>query len=130
MRRVGEARVRFDPEAIRDWDTQIKRMTGDGINVVAVILNPLADARGKGLIHPDTDVKNAPFKLTTARAVASYVGALGFLAERYSRPDKRYGLIGGMRVEPSGRTEAGNCQILCGRTIGGRGEVGVAGVTR
>lgn len=102
IRQSHGQRLRFNPKVIRQWDTDLTRMTNDGINVVAVILNPLNQDRGSRelLIHPDTDVANAPFKLgafniTNDAATAHFVGAMSFLAERYSRADKKHGWLGG-----------------------------------
>ncbi|MEO0476728.1 MAG: DUF5722 domain-containing protein [Planctomycetota bacterium] len=105
IRQVNGHTVRFNPQTIRAWDAKLKRMTDDGINVVAVLLNRVANnARNEDLlVHPDTDIAGAPhklaaFSLDSDRAVAMYTGAIGFLAERYSRPDKRFGWIGGYIV--------------------------------
>lgn len=102
IRQVNGQRLRFNPKVIARWDAEIKRMTDDGINVVAVILNPLTKNRGNDhvLVHADTDIANAPFNLgafniDSDAAVAHLVGALSFLAERYSRADKKHGWLGG-----------------------------------
>ncbi|MEM1028220.1 MAG: DUF5722 domain-containing protein, partial [Planctomycetota bacterium] len=101
-REINGHTVRFSPKVIADWDADLKRMTDDGINVVAVFLNQLPDdaKNSDPLIHADTDIANAPFRLAAfnldnARSTSMFVGALSFLAERYSRADKKYGWIGG-----------------------------------
>lgn len=101
IRQINGHRVRINPTTIRMWDAKLKRMTDDGINVVAVLLNGLpANATNEDLlVHPDTDIQGAPhklaaFSLACDKAVAAYTGAIGFLAERYSRADKRHGWIG------------------------------------
>ena len=98
---VNGVRLRFRPGVIARYDREISRMTRDGINVVAVFLNHVGgDATARGLVHPATDVANAPFKLgafnlTTDQGIATYVGTLSYLAERYSRPDAKWGRLGG-----------------------------------
>ncbi|MEM1353343.1 MAG: DUF5722 domain-containing protein [Planctomycetota bacterium] len=105
IREVNGHTIRLNPQAIREWDAKLKRMTDDGINVVAVLLNRVDENASNDdlLVHPDTDIAGAPhklaaFSLDSDRAVASYIGAVGFLAERYSRPDKQFGWIGGYIV--------------------------------
>lgn len=109
VRTVNGETLRFDPATLAAWDAEVKRMTDDGINVVAVFLNavprerPASDHYLAPLIHPDTDLVGAPFSLgafnlSTERAVAMYTGALGFMAERYSRADRKHGWIGGYIV--------------------------------
>ncbi|MEM6504310.1 MAG: DUF5722 domain-containing protein, partial [Planctomycetota bacterium] len=105
IRQVNGHTIRFNPQTIRAWDQKLKRMTDDGINVVAVLLNRLPDHGSKDslLVHPDTDIAGAPhklgaFNLDSDQAIAAYTGAVGFLAERYSRLDKRFGWIGGYIV--------------------------------
>ncbi|BAM03963.1 hypothetical protein PSMK_18040 [Phycisphaera mikurensis NBRC 102666] len=97
-------RLRFDPATVRHWDEQIGEMTRRGLHVTVVFLNQLQKvAAAKGVIHPATNVEEAlfdlgAFNLTDARGVASYTAVLGFLAERYSRADRRYGHVGGYIV--------------------------------
>ncbi|MEM9345843.1 MAG: DUF5722 domain-containing protein [Planctomycetota bacterium] len=105
IREVNGHTVRLNPQTIREWDQKLKRMTDDGINVVAVLLNrvPNNGSNDELLVHPDTDIAGAPhklaaFSLDSDRAIAAYTGAVGFLAERYSMPDKRFGWIGGYIV--------------------------------
>lgn len=105
IREVNGQRIRINPETIRVWDAKLKRMTGDGINVVAVLLNRVPDnaTNDHPLVHPETDIEGTPhklgaFNLDSDQAVAAYTGAIGFLAERYSRADKRFGWIGGYIV--------------------------------
>ncbi|MFK7790855.1 MAG: DUF5722 domain-containing protein [Phycisphaeraceae bacterium] len=105
IREVHGQRIRINPATIKVWDAKLKRMTDDGINVVAVLLNrvPNNATNKHPLVHPDTDIEGAPhklgaFNLDNDKAVAAYTGAIGFLAERYSRADKRFGWIGGYIV--------------------------------
>ena len=105
IREVNGQRIRINPATIKGWDAKLKRMTDDGINVVAVLLNrvPNNATNDDPLVHPDTDIDAAPhklgaFSLDSEKAVASYVGAIGFLAQRYSRADRRFGWIGGYIV--------------------------------
>ncbi len=101
-REVNGHTLRFSPQTIAAWDADLIRMTNDGINVIAVFLNALGpDSKNSDpLIHPDTDIDNAPFNLGAfslddTQATSMFVGALSFLAERYSRADKKYGWLGG-----------------------------------
>ncbi|MEO0514979.1 MAG: DUF5722 domain-containing protein [Planctomycetota bacterium] len=101
-RKVNGHTLRFSPQTIAEWDADLIRMTNDGINVVAVFLNALQEGAKNTdpLVHPDTDIENAPFNLGAfslddAQATSMFIGALSFMAERYSRADKKYGWIGG-----------------------------------
>lgn len=101
-REVNGHTLRFSPETIAEWDADLIRMTQDGVNVIAVFLNQLQEGAQNSdpLVHPATDIDNAPFNLGAfslddAKATSMFVGALSFLAERYSRADQKYGWLGG-----------------------------------
>ena len=91
----------FDEGHVRKYDQDIKSATELGINTVAIIL---CTARGRSaqdnpMIHPLTDTEGSPTGVvaantTTAEAERRYRAVMGFLGRRYSREDKRYGLIG------------------------------------
>ncbi|MEM7681259.1 MAG: DUF5722 domain-containing protein [Planctomycetota bacterium] len=90
----------FDPQRIAELDQQVYELTRAGVNVVAVFLNRIErdDTADHPLVHPATDVAQAPtrlaaFNLTTQEGVDHYLAALGFLADRYSRPNSEHGLI-------------------------------------
>jgi hypothetical protein len=86
-------------------DAEIKRLTDAGVNVTVVINNPVPrepDPKNP-FIHPKTDLKGAPnhlgaFNLTDERGLRAYRAVLEYFADRYSRPDRRYGWITGYIV--------------------------------
>ena len=87
---------------VRGLDAQIQRMTAMGINVTLIVLNsvPRQPEPGNPLIHPRTDLANAPnhlgaFNCTDERGFRHYRAAMEFLADRYSRPDRKFGLVSG-----------------------------------
>ncbi|WP_145445605.1 DUF5722 domain-containing protein [Mucisphaera calidilacus] len=102
IRHEQGVRLRLDPEAVASLDQRVRALTDQGVNIVAVILNP---CRGDGTrdnlwLHPATerdrgDVQYAAFNLHTHEAVARYAGLMNFLAGRYSSPGKEHGWIGG-----------------------------------
>ena len=102
---VGDQTLRLDPRTIAAWDRQIAALTEADINVVAVILNQLPDRRGPDfpLVHPDTDLEAAPFRLgafnlENPRSIAAFVGGLRFIARRYTQPDAPHGRLGGLII--------------------------------
>ncbi len=92
----------FDEGCVRKYDQDIKSATELGINTIAIIL---CTARGRSakdnpMVHPLTDMDGTPTGVvaantTTAEAERRYRAVIGFFGRRYSREDKRYGLIGG-----------------------------------
>lgn len=104
IREVDGQTLRFNPSTVAEWDRKISELSDAGINVIAVILNQLpGKGQNRDLLHPRTDVEGAPFKLgafntTNPRGVASFVGILSYLAERYSDPASERGVIGGYIV--------------------------------
>ena len=83
--------------ALGHLDGQIKALSDHGVIVNLIILayrsgNELID---RLMLHPDFDAK-APnrlgaFNCSTADGREWFAATLGFLAERWSRPDRRYG---------------------------------------
>ncbi|WDI41040.1 DUF5722 domain-containing protein [Bremerella sp. P1] len=95
----------MDSRHVERLDATIKRATVNGINVIAILL--LTMPRGQHsqdeLSHPSADFVNSPtgvfaFNTTSAEAQRRYRAVVGFLARRYSRPDRKYGCIGGYIV--------------------------------
>ena len=87
---------------VRGLDAQIKRMTDAGMNVTLIVLNsvPQQPEPDNPLIHPRTDLAKAPnhlgaFNCTDERGFRHYRAAIEFLADRYSRPDRKHGLVSG-----------------------------------
>ncbi|GIW99227.1 MAG: hypothetical protein KatS3mg111_2560 [Pirellulaceae bacterium] len=88
--------------AVQRLDSQVIAATERGINVIAIILCLSRQPRGVAaeLLHPDADLVNSPTGVIAANTKTvegerRYRAALAFLARRYSRPDQRYGHIGG-----------------------------------
>lgn len=82
----------FNREEVRAFDESIKRLTELDIVVSGIFLvNPQAGI----LVHPDYDPAGiyAMGNLTTQEAADTFRALVSFLAERYSRPDKRYGWV-------------------------------------
>lgn len=86
-------------------DRTIKRLTDAGIHVVVVLNNPVPRRPDPGdpFVHPGTDLAAAPnrlgaFALHNRRSFRAYRAVLEAFAARYSRPDRRYGWIGGYIV--------------------------------
>ncbi len=105
--RTGEPSIQVDgaifainESALAPYDRQVRELTDAGINVVGVICNlmPHSAAHGDPLIHPSSDLANAPTRFgaintVTQAGVDAYRAVLRVFAERYSRPDRRYGWI-------------------------------------
>jgi hypothetical protein len=87
---------------VRQFDDQIKRMNDAGINVTLIILNgvPTAPDPDNPLIHPRTDLANAPnhlgaINVTDERGLRCFRAAMEYLAHRYSDPNGEHGWISG-----------------------------------
>jgi hypothetical protein len=84
---------------VRKIDERLKRFTNEGIAVFIVLLNRRpGDTTQNPLFHPRTDIQNSPtgilaFNVENEESCRYYRAALEFLAERYTRSDKKYGLI-------------------------------------
>ena len=87
----------FNPGYLRAMDSQIK-MLSDAEVVVSLILlcyKPADPELQRVLLHPRC-APNAPnrlsaFNTSTPEGIASFKATMEFLAERYSRPDRRFG---------------------------------------
>jgi hypothetical protein len=93
-------KIPLNMEQIRKYDRRLKRFDEAGIGVFAIFLNPMSSERepGNPLLHPDADVENSPthlgaFNVTSDEGLKYYLGALEFLADRYTREDAKYGQI-------------------------------------
>ena len=102
---VDGQKIGIKQQYVQSLDKRLKTLTDGGIKVMLVLLNQLpavADPNNP-LVHPDTDIKNAPyglgaFNVKTAQGLACYRAAIEFLADRYGRPDKKFGCIAGMII--------------------------------
>jgi hypothetical protein len=90
---------------VRGLDSRMKKFTENGIAVFIVFINQMPKDPDKRtpLIHPDSDVANSPthlgaFNITDSTGLKYYLGILEFLAGRYTRADKKYGLISSVIV--------------------------------
>ncbi|MBN1902891.1 hypothetical protein JW926_16325, partial [Candidatus Sumerlaeota bacterium] len=90
---------------IEQLDRKVKSFTDAGINLSLIILNavPSAPDPDNPLIHPLTDLKNAPFHLGAfnvdeEKGLLFYRGIIEYLANRYSLPDAKYGHVTGFIV--------------------------------
>lgn len=96
---VDHVRYGINLEAFRSYDRQIKELTDAGINCIAVICNFMPKtADANPLVHPESDLANAPLpfgaiNISNERGWKAYRAVMGFIAERYSRPDCKYGWI-------------------------------------
>ena len=91
--------------AVRDLDRRIKGYTDAGMGVFVVFINqmPTEPQPGNPLVHPRSDLINSPthlgaFNVVTEEGLKYYLGVLDFLAARYTREDRKYGLISSMIV--------------------------------
>jgi len=89
-------------DCVHDLDRRVKRMTELGINVTLIPVNgvPTAPAPANPLIHPRTDLAQAPyhlgaFNLTDERGLRYYRAAFEYLAHRYSDPSGANGWVSG-----------------------------------
>jgi len=98
--------VPINMDFVRSWmDPRYKKMSDGGINFTPIPINqvPTEAAPGNPLIHPRTDLANTPmhhgaFNLTTEEGVRCFRAMIEFIAERYTRPDRKYGRISGLVI--------------------------------
>lgn len=102
---VDGVTIGIDADFVRKMDEKLSRMTKAGINVTLVLLNKSPDGEKLGghLAHPLTDCNQSPyglgaFNLTNEEGLRYYRAAVEFLADRYTMPDKKYGLISGIII--------------------------------
>lgn len=85
---------------IEEYDRRMQKLAEAGVGVFAIVINPMSSEKepGNPLVHPDADVENSPthlgaFNVTSEVGLKYYLGTLEFLADRYTREDKKYGQI-------------------------------------
>ncbi|MGC4014284.1 MAG: DUF5722 domain-containing protein [Luteolibacter sp.] len=89
-----------DDRTVAGFDATLKAAAERHVIVSAILLLPQAkgfadEEVGRRMVHPEADpagIYTMP-NVTTAEGVAAYAAAVEFLAERYSRADKRFGRI-------------------------------------
>jgi len=98
---LGGRRYCFQPAYLHSMDQRIKRLSDQGVIITLIVLtyqsgDPAVD---RILIHPDC-VTNAPNRLGNFNTVSEegrqwLTAIMEFCAERWSRPDRRYGRVSG-----------------------------------
>ena len=90
---------------IQNVDKKFKQMTDAGINITIIFLNLFRESiePNSPLVHPATDFKDSPwhlgmFNVANEKGIRFYRGAIEFLADRYTRPDGKYGRISGLII--------------------------------
>ncbi|HSU69775.1 MAG TPA: DUF5722 domain-containing protein, partial [Tepidisphaeraceae bacterium] len=98
--RYGDRTWYVADRAVARYDRSLKLAADHGCMVSAIILlSPVRDSPADAWIrlaaHPDADPKAAYVmpNFTTRAGVQAYAAAMNFLAERYSRPDGKFGRI-------------------------------------
>jgi len=99
---VDGERIGINAGYIESLDRQLLELARAGISVTIILLNgvPSAPDAANPLIHPRTDLANAPnhlgaFNLTDERGFRCYRAAIEFLAHRYSDPAGERGFVSG-----------------------------------
>ena len=87
----------INPNYVGNLDARIKACTDAGINTSVVFLVPIRsndpDLRRR-LIHPDAYLGNYSMaNVATEEGVEYYTAMVDFMAQRYSRPDGKYGRL-------------------------------------
>ena len=98
----------------------MKELSDAGINVVVVVLNSLGNSP---LHRPQTLTKQqgaifGAFDVDDAAGLRAFRASLGFLSERYTRPDARYGSVGAWIIGNEVNSHAGWHNL--GRVTGGQ----------
>ncbi len=95
---IDDVTYAINEAMLAPYDRQIRELTDAGINVICVICNvmPYQHAQNDPLIHPSSDLLNAPTRFgaintVTSDGINAYRAVLKVFAERYSRPDRLYG---------------------------------------
>ncbi len=94
----------FDGVFFEDFDRRVKELSSHGVTVYLILLNSAGwgglqlepEMRDK-LIHPNYDPEGfiSAFNVMSETGLAHYKAFVEFVAERYSRDDKRYGRVSG-----------------------------------
>lgn len=87
----------ISPRFVEGFDARIKRTTDAGIKNAFVLLIPINinnEDLKRIFVHPDASLGlYSMANVATAEGVEYYAAMVDFLAERYSRPDKKYGRL-------------------------------------
>ncbi len=101
----GGLKIPLNMSRISQLDERMKTFTDNGIAVFVVFINqmPADPAKRTPLVHPNSDITGSPthlgaFNITDEVGLKYYLGILEFLADRYTRPDKKYGLMSSLIV--------------------------------
>jgi hypothetical protein len=90
----------FDAVYLSQFDRRVKELSDHGIVVNLILLNSvqwdgieLYPEMGEALLHPDYDPEGriSAFNVITEDGLAHYKAFVEFVAERYTRPDGKYG---------------------------------------
>mgnify|MGYP001094845902 CR=1 FL=1 len=90
----------FDQAYMNRFDQRVMELSDNGIVVTLILLNSarwdgveVAPELSKALMHPDYDPEGriSAFNVLTEDGLAHYRAFCGFVGERYTRPDARYG---------------------------------------
>lgn len=90
----------FDGEYLARFDRRVKELSDHGIVVNLILLNSkrwddveVDPALAGVLLHPDYDPRGfiSAFNVVTEAGLAHYKAFVEFVAERYTRPDAKYG---------------------------------------
>jgi hypothetical protein len=99
---VDGERFAINTDYLARVDEKVKYYTDAGINVTLIVLNhvPQAADPANPMIHPATDLANAPFhlgafNLADMHGLRAYRAAIECAAQRYSRPDAAHGWVSG-----------------------------------
>ena len=107
---VDGEKVAINMNTIQDLDSKCKQMTDAGVNVIFYLTNRFRNPdfySTNPFIHPSTDAgdrnfngrsKYGAFNVVEERGLLYYRAAVEFLANRYTRSDKKYGLISGFVI--------------------------------
>ena len=100
---VDGIRYRFRAGQVSSLDRKFRAASSRGMNAIAILLCTGGNRRSSRhtLIHPDADLSAGnvfAVNLNSEEAERQYRAVIGFLGRRYSRPDKKYGSIGGYIV--------------------------------
>lgn len=87
----------ISPGFVEGFDARIKKTTDAGIKNAFVLLIPLTinnEDLKRIFVHPDASLGlYSMANVATAEGVEYYAAMVDFLAQRYSRPDKKYGRL-------------------------------------
>ena len=87
----------ISPGFVEGFDARIKKTTDAGIKTAFVLLIPLNinnEELKRIFVHPDASLGlYSMANVATAEGVEYYAAMVDFLAQRYSRPDKKYGRL-------------------------------------